>query len=165
MRTPRVFIAYAPRAGLRCAVAYLESGRDVYGWFLAPDEGAWHGRYFVLEDYHAPVETRPMVFPEDELYSGFLDEARSHELSRLRDLIEHEWIAWPHDPAARGDLASYASAQLAVGEVAVRYSRLGRLSKLNIPWTFYSPAFESGVLEALAPHLSPTARPAQALPA
>ena len=154
MHMPRIFVAYAPRAGLRCAVAYLESGRDVYGWVLAPtDAGVPRGRYFVIEDYHAPGASRPLFIDEDDLYAGGLEESRSHELARLRDLMAHEWILWRGDPAARADLEAFAQAELAVGEVGIRFARLGRLSKLHATWTFYSPAFEDGVLECLSRHL------------
>ena len=37
MRSPNVFLAYAPRGvGLRCAVAYFGAGRDAFGWFTGP---------------------------------------------------------------------------------------------------------------------------------
>src|SRR3970282_2109713 len=40
-QTPNVFLADAPRGiGLRCALAYLASERDVYGWFLGARDDA-----------------------------------------------------------------------------------------------------------------------------
>ncbi len=38
MQTPHVFVAQAKARGLECAVAYLESQRDAYGWFAAMQE-------------------------------------------------------------------------------------------------------------------------------
>ena len=151
-QTPRLFVAYAPRAGLRCAVAYLASRTDVYGWVVAPADGGWRSTYFVLEDYYAPGKTRPTFVAEDELHSGVIEEARSHELASLRDLMEHEWIFRRGDPAAAPEIEAYSRAELAAGDVGVRFARLGRLSNVHATWTYYSPAFEDGVLECLNGH-------------
>src|SRR6185436_13577306 len=54
MRTPHRFIAYAPRgAGLRCALAYLGAGRDVYGWFTGPRaDGSIAAEFFLIEEFY-----------------------------------------------------------------------------------------------------------------
>lgn len=60
MRTPSIFIAYAPRgAGLRCALAYLSSGRDVYGWYTGPrDDVSFAACYFLLENFYGQTSAR-----------------------------------------------------------------------------------------------------------
>jgi hypothetical protein len=149
MPAPKVFLAYAPRAGLGCVVAYLACDRDVYGWMGGPDDGAWRSSYFVLEDYYSQRRTRCVLVGEGDLYLGGIDEARCHELAWLRDFMEHEWIFHRDDPQAAADREACARAHLAVGEVGIRFRRLNRLSKLQATWTYYSPAFEEGVLDCL----------------
>jgi len=129
MRTPNVFLAYAPRgAGLRCALAYLASERDVYGWFTGPRQDASVGScFFLLEDFYTPRKTRYEAVDQAELHSAWsLDEARRHELE------------------------AYAEAELAAGDVNLRFERLDKLSKEQPNWTFYSPGFERPVLRQLA---------------
>lgn len=150
-RTPQIFLAYAPRAGLRCAVAYLASGNDVYGWFTGPVDGRLESSYFVLEDYYTADETRYVAVAEGDLHSGWTsDEARCHELAALQDAFVHEWLFYAADPGAAAQLEEYARGELAAGEAAIRFERLNRFSKLQPNWTCYSPEFEHGVLECLA---------------
>ena len=153
MQTPRIFIAYAPRAGLRCALAYLSSRHDAYGWFTGPSADATlASAYFVLDEYYTPRETRYIEVPPGELHAGAIDdEARCHELARLQDAVAHEWLFYRGDPGAERELALYAAAELACGgDVNLRFERLNRLSKGQANWTFYTPAFEHGVLETLS---------------
>lgn len=150
---PRVFIAYAPRAGLRCAVAYLASGTDVYGWYTGPSPaGALESRYFVLEDFYTTQPTRSIAVHDDDLHAGWIDdEARCHELAELQDAFVHEWLFYRADPAAAGEVEKYASGELALGDVNVKFARLARFSKLQATWVYASPEFERAVLELLAP--------------
>lgn len=152
MRTPRIFLCYAPRAGLRCAIAYLAGARDAYGWFIGPDEGgATRSAYFVLEDFYTPRETRYVAVDEAELHSKWTrDEARCHELAELQEAFRREWLFFRNDPESRGEREQYERAELAAGEVAIRFERLNRLSKEAADWTYYSHDCEHGVLEALS---------------
>jgi len=147
MRDPEVFLAYAPRGpGLRCALAYLKDGRDVYGWFTGlGEDGMRASRYFLLENFYANAPTRYEA--TEELHSDWpLGEARRHELARLQEAFAHEWLAWGEDAEVR----AYDAAELAVGEVNVRFERLAKFSRLQPNWTYYSPGFERAVLNALA---------------
>ena len=149
MRDPEVFLAYAPRGpGLRCAVAYLEDGRDVYGWFTGLRADALPAsRYFLLEGLYANAPTRYEAVEPGDLHSGWaLGEARRHELARMQDAFAREWLS----SADEAQTKAYDAAELAVSELNVRFERLGRFSKLQPTWTHYSPGFERAVLNALA---------------
>ena len=153
MQTPRIFVAYAPRAGLRCALAYLASRRDVYGWFTGPGaDAALASAFFMLYDYYTPRETQCLLVPSSELHAGAIDdEARCHELAHLQDAFAHEWLVYRGDADAPAEIERYAAAELACGsDVGLRFERLNRLAKEQANWTWYSPGFEHGVLEALA---------------
>ena len=153
MRTPNVFLAYAPRgAGLRCALAYLASERDVYGWFTGPHHDASVGGYFfLLEDFYTPRKTRYEAVEQAELHSAWsLDEARRHELARMQEAFAREWLFYRDDARAAAELEAYAEAELATGDVNLRFGRLEKLSKEQPNWTFYSPGFERPVLRQLA---------------
>jgi hypothetical protein len=149
MRDPEVFLAYAPRGpGLRCAVAYLRDGRDVYGWFtgLRGDAVLTSG-YFLLEGFYANAPTRYEAVDPEDLHSDWsLGEARRHELARMQEAFSHEWLSYGDEAETK----AYDEAELGVGEVSVRYARLAKLSKLQPTWTYYSGGFERAVLNALA---------------
>src|SRR5687768_8364984 len=83
MRTPNVFLAYAPRGpGLRSALAYLASECDVYGWFTGPRHDATvASAFFLIEDFYTNRPTRYEAVHHADLHSAWsLDEARRHEL-------------------------------------------------------------------------------------
>jgi len=152
MAPARVFIAYAPRrAGLRCALTYLSSPRDVYGWFTGPVNGGRASLYFVVEDLYSKGAPRYAAARTLELHSGWtLDQARSRELAALHEAFVGEWLFHRDDPDATGELGAFAHAQLATDELNVRYDKLGRFSKLQPNWTYYSKDFERPVLNFLA---------------
>jgi hypothetical protein len=153
MKNPNIFIAYAPRgAGLRCALAYLATERDVYGWFTGPDDNGGVARvFFVSEDFYTNRPARYEAVAAAELHSHWsLDEARRHELAQMQEAFAHEWLFYRDDPRAAAELEAYAEAELAAGEVNLRFERLGKLSTLQPNWTYYSPGFERSVLRHLA---------------
>jgi hypothetical protein len=153
MGNPRVFIAYAPRGiGLRCALAYLSSERDVYGWFTGPNgANSIASLYFVLEDFYSTAETRYVAAQALDLHTGWiLDEARCHELAKLQEAFAAEWLLGRNDTRAAAELAAYARDELATGQLNLRHSRLAKLSKQQPNWTYYSPDFERPVLTFLS---------------
>ncbi len=152
MRSPNVFLAYAPAAtGLACALAYLDAGADVYGWFLGPGEGGEIvRRYFLLEDFYRAGTARYEAVPEADLHSHWsLDEARRHELARMQEAFAREWLVFADDPRVGTELAAYAEAGYAAGEVNVRFERLAKFFTGHPVWTYFSPRFERAVLREL----------------
>lgn len=167
MPAPQVYIAYSPRgAGLRCALVYRRAPRDVYGWFTGARNGGRIARYFLLDDFEHPSSTR--FFATDDPMAGLkreysprsveldppasLDEALSHELVRMQDAFEHEWLCYRDDPAAAEEFAQYGRAELAAGDVALRYRLMNRLDHGGATWTFYSPGCEASVVGYLLRH-------------
>jgi hypothetical protein len=123
----------------------------VYGWYTGLADGRLASSYFVLENYYTPAEAGFVAVAEADLHSGWTqDEARCHELARLQDAFVREWLVYGAQPEALPQLDEYARAELAAGDVMVRFERLGKFSKLQPNWTYYSPHFESGVLQALS---------------
>jgi hypothetical protein len=152
MKTPRIFVAYAPRgAGLRCALFYLSDRRDAHGWFTGPREDAsFASAYFFIENFYTSGQERYVEIEPGELYSRWTeDEAMRHELARQQDAFVHEWLFFRADPGAAAELETYARAELATGEVNIRYERLAKLSKLQPNWTYYSQGFARSVLRFL----------------
>jgi hypothetical protein len=152
--TPRIFVAYAPRgAGLRCALAYFPSGRDAWGWFAGSGDAGVESAYFLLENFYTPQETRYVSVRDDDLHSQWTaDETKCHQLAEMQEAFRREWLFSRTDPDAAAELAAYANAELAAGEVNLRFERLAKLSKLQPNWTYYSQDFERGVLKSLARH-------------
>ena len=153
MKDPHTFIAYAPRgAGLRCALAYLASPRDLYGWYTGPrDDGRFAAAFFLSEGFYTNRPVHYEAVDHAELHSAWLlDEPRRHELARMQDAFAREWLFYRDDPRAPAELQAYADAELAVGEVNVRFARLAGFSTLQPNWTHYSSGFEHAVLRHLA---------------
>ncbi|MDH3319297.1 MAG: hypothetical protein OEO84_06350 [Betaproteobacteria bacterium] len=154
MHAPEIFIAYAPRgAGPHCAVAYLAAGRDVYGWYTGPRPDAdIASRCFLLEGYYSDRETRYESVDLADLHSAWsLDEARRHELARMQEAFAREWLFYRDDAHAAAEQRAYEEAELAAGgALNVRFERLGKFSRLQPNWTYYTPHFEHSVLRHLA---------------
>ena len=153
METPNVFLAYAPRgAGLRCALAYLASERDAYGWFVGPrDDTSVASCFFLLEEFYTDRLTRYEAVDQSALHADWsLDDGRRHELARMQEAFGREWLFYRDDPCAARELQAYAEAELAAGEVNVRFKRLAKFSTAQPNWTYYSQRFERPVLNYLA---------------
>lgn len=153
MREPEVFLAYAPRGpGLRCAVAYLKKGPDVYGWFTGlRGDGTLASAYFLLAGFYASAPTRYEAVDPSDLHSAWsLDEERRHELASTQEAFAREWLVYRDDAMAPRQLQAYDEAELGVGELLVRFERLGKFSTLQPNWIHYSPGFERPVLSSLA---------------
>ena len=133
---------------MRRALAYLGAGRDVYGWFTGPrEDGSTAAQFFLIEDFYTNRPTSYSAVEMAALHSRWaLDEDRRHELAQIQEAFAHEWLFY----RAPAELASYAKAELAIGEPSPRFERLARLSSLQPNWTFYSPRFERSVLRHLA---------------
>lgn len=153
LQTPKVFLAYAPRgSGLRCALAYLSSERDAYGWFVGPrDDTSVASCFFLLEEFYTNRLTRDEAVDQSELHAAWsLDDRRRHELAQMQDAFAREWLFYRDDPRSAAELQAYAEAELATGEVNVRFKRLAKLSTAQPNWTYYSQRFERPVLNYLA---------------
>ena len=154
MQTPHLTIAYAPRGpGLRCALAYLDAERDVYGWFTGPrPDLSLASVYFLFTDFFTPSPGAYDAVDETQLHSAWsLDEPRRHELAQLRELVAGEWLFYRNEPCAAAELEAYREAELAApAELNVRFKRLRRFSTLQPNWTYYSPRFHGSVLRQLA---------------
>jgi hypothetical protein len=135
MHPPNIFIAYEPGAGLHCALAYLKSGDDAYGWFTGLRRGGGVACcYFILERFYANAPDCYESVGEADLHSDWLlDEARRHELALMQARFAEEWL----NELERLDWSS----------------REGRI------WTLYSPGFERPVLKHLARHWTLAYRP------
>ena len=152
MQTPRTFLAYAPRGpALRCAVAYIERGQDVAGWYAGNGLSGAESAYFILDDFHTPREARLRSVPDIELHSRWTtDEGLIHDLAHLQEVFMKEWLFHRGEDGAALQLARYADAGLATGILNVRYERLARFSKEQPTWTCWSRDFERGVLVPLS---------------
>jgi len=153
MKTPNVFIAYAPRGvGLRCALAYLGSERDVYGWFTGPRaDGGIASEFFLIEGFYSIRPVRYEAVEAAALHSRWaLEEARRHELAEIQEAFAREWLVYRDDLRAASEAAAYAEAELAASEPGLRFERLAKLSTLQPNWTYYSPHCERSVLRHLA---------------
>jgi hypothetical protein len=131
MQMPHVFLACAAQPpALSCAVAYLVSGYDAYGWFIGRrNDGSYASAYFLLEDLFAGAPGRYEAVA-DVHADWSLGERLRHELAAMQEIFAREWLAYGE------------------GSVSVRGDQLGKLSK----GAFYSRNFERPVLNHLSKH-------------
>jgi hypothetical protein len=124
----------------------------VYGWFTGPRaDGGIAAQYFLAEDFHTTRPARDHFVDQRDLHAPWaLDEARRHELARMQEAFGREWLFYRDDPRAPAQLALYANAELAAGEVNLHFERLAKLYTQQPNWTYYSPRFEHSVLRHLS---------------
>lgn len=164
---PESFIAYAPRAGLLCALVYLARGDDVCGWWIGRDAGAeYRTAYFLIENYYTPREGAFFTTVDGDLYGGWridyhavppalprpvaVDDALAHTLEQLQSAFTREWLVFADDTDAPAQAAGYAQAELAMGAVAVRHNRLARLDRTQPVWRHFSHGLDHQVLARLS---------------
>ncbi|MCL4798814.1 MAG: hypothetical protein KJ025_04450 [Burkholderiales bacterium] len=171
MIEPRSYVAFAPRgAGLMCALFYFTDERSVYGWYTGSRAGEFPARFFMLEDYFSPHETRFYASAADDVYSGWVRRAGGgetpldppppvpepllHELERLQDAFVREWLAYQGDAHAAEHAAAYAARELAFGAVNLRADKLGKLRTDAAVWTYATPDCDLNIVGTLRRHWS-----------
>lgn len=171
MIEPKTYLAFAPHGpGLMCALLYFLDERSVYGWYIGSRAGEFPARFFMLEDYFSPQETRYYVSAADDVYSGWVHRAKGgetpldppapvpesllHELERLQDAFAREWLVYSGDTHADENARAYAEREVAFGAVALRADKLGKLRAGAAVWTYASPGCDLNIVEHLRRHWS-----------
>jgi hypothetical protein len=166
LKNPEVHLAYAPRgAGLECALFYLRYDPHVSGWWIGSRGAETVAAYFLLENFYSPGNYALFASNGSDLGGGWrwdlkpsgaveidplpMDSAMARELQQVQGMFASEWLSFPETARAAQDERSYREAELAHGEVNVRFERLNKLDKESAVWTYYSRGFESGVLKLL----------------
>jgi hypothetical protein len=166
MKTPQSYLAYAPYGvGLMCALVYFERDADVYGWWTGARDSDYSSAYFRLENYYSTKPTRFYASDGMDLWGGWkylytarepaldkplaVDSDAARELDRVQGVFAAEWLVYEDDPAAGAEREEYARMGLALGHVALRAKRLGRLEQSGAVWIYRSHDFDLGVLEFL----------------
>jgi hypothetical protein len=149
---PQVFFAYAPYdVGLRCALFYVATGDDLWGWFTGPQSGRLVADYFQLADFHSPREPRYVAVDVAGLHSGWTkDAAMCDELERLRDDFARDWLLYRSTAGAAARLVPYERAGLRTHELNLRFDRLGKLTRMHPDWIYCTAAFEPAAVTSLA---------------
>lgn len=166
---PRSFIACRPfSAGLTCALFYFESGVDVYGWFMGPQDSRYYSAYFKLEDFFTTGSTRFYATGGMDLYGGWrflysartaaldapipVEDAVAHELDRLQGVFAAEWLFFDDDPHAAAERDAYAKMKWPVRHVNVRPAVLEGFGSEEPEWIHRSHDFNADVLDFLQRH-------------
>jgi len=163
------FLAYAPRgAGLLCAVCYFkaENGTDLCGWWIGFKDHHYIPAYFTLQNFYTLEDTAFLATAGSDLYGGWrynysrsqpaldppvrVDDAFAHRLEQLQELFFSEWLFDRTDPGAVEDLARYATDELAVQDVNIRYQRLNKLDRHGAVWIYRSHGLDGQVIDYLA---------------
>jgi hypothetical protein len=164
MKNPEIHLAYAPQgAGLECAMFYLRRDPHVYGWWIGARGVETAAAYFLLENYHTTGRYALYASRGSDLGGGWqwelkpdrtveieslaVDSSVMHELQQVQDMFASEWLSFPGSARAEQDARAYRTAELAHGEVNLRFERLNKLDKGGAVWTYYSRGFEAGVLK------------------
>jgi len=164
--TPECFIAYAPRGGLLCAVAYLARGDDLCGWWIGRDAGAEHrSAYFLIERYYTGREGAFFATLDNDVRGGWrmdfkaavpllhkpisVDDSLIHELQHMQMSFAREWLVYAGDVQAAAEEQYYEQAELAMGGVAVKHRQFGKFDKTQPTWRYFSHGCDGNVLARL----------------
>jgi hypothetical protein len=164
MANPMVYLAYAPRgAGLLAAVVYVAVGEDVYGWWTGASNSDFPAAYFRLEDFFSVSGTTFHASRGSDLYGGWafnyssstpeLDKAvpveqdMAHELERMQDAFWAEWLFFSEDKGAAAEIAAYASSELPLQTVNIKTSKLNKLNKDDVIWTYASTGIDLDIID------------------
>lgn len=167
MTMPQVHLAYAPRGvGLVHAVVYVDTGVDVCGWWIGATGSELSTAYFRMEGFHSFGGTTLYVTEGSDLYGGWrfnltsghsqpvdpiaVDPDLAHKLEQVQDAFAAEWLVFEADRGAKGEAAAYRQAELAHGEVNIRFAKLNKFDKSSPLWRYYSRDFLAEVGDFLA---------------
>jgi len=171
MIEPKTFLAFAPRGpGLMCALFYFSDARSVYGWYTGSRGGEFPARFFMLEDYFTPHETRFYASVAHDVYSDWIrrtkdgetrldppppvPEPLTHELARLQDAFAREWLVYDADAHAAEHATAYAARELSFGPVNIRADKLAKLRTDEAVWTYAAPDCDLNIVGSLRRHWS-----------
>jgi len=170
MVEPQTFLLYAPRGpGIMCALFYYVSHRDILGWYVGSSDGEFPARYFMLEHYFDPSDTRFLVSSESDLRGPWLSRSRSaesplsecpvpeplrDELARMQHAFVRQWLFFADDREAAGDIKAYGERELSVQPVNIQANRLAKLHTGAALWRYTSHGFDRKVLDYLMEHWS-----------
>jgi hypothetical protein len=167
MKTPQTFFAFTPRGvGLLCAVAYIEVDKDVYGWWVGYRDGSYPPAFFKLENFFSTQMTSFLATEGSDLYGGWkfdystgkpkridpplpVEKDMSHELERLQDEFNAEWLFFDGDEGREGEVEAYHHQDLPVLAVNIRSRKLNKLDKSDVVWLYRSKDFDRDILDYL----------------
>ena len=162
MTHTEAFLAYTPRgAGLACALMYLKSEPDVYGWWIGRRGTEFHTAYFRLASFYT-TGTSMYASEGSDLYGGWKVELTSgkpvsvdpplvvaqdisHALEQSQDAFCGEWLVLPGDKDLEAQHRAYAEAELAWSEINFQFRKLNKFVKHEAVWTHYSNDFEAAI--------------------
>jgi hypothetical protein len=167
MTTPQVHLAYAPRGvGLVHAVVYLAADPDVYGWWIGAAGSEISTAYFRLEGFHSFSGTTLYTTEGSDLYGGWrfnltsghsepvdpipVDPDLAHKLEQVQDAFAAEWLVFETDRDAKREAEAYHEAEIAHGQVNIRFAKLNKFDKHGPIWRYYSRDFQAEVADFLA---------------
>ncbi len=147
-----------------CALVYFACHRDILGWYVGSCNGEFPARYFMLDRYFDPTDTRFMVSSQDDVHSAWITRSPSFEspisgcpipaafledLGRVQRAFVGEWLFSPDDQDAAEDIKAYEARELSVQPVNIRVSKLAMLRTGAALWRYTSPGFDRVVLDYL----------------
>lgn len=152
-----------------CALSYIESDHDVYGWHLEAVRHRFTAEYFMLEDYFANTKTLLYRSIEDDVYGAWirdfppsenpihcpLPEIARHTLEQMQFELIQEWLFFQDDPASAAEVAAYRSQNLPLHIVNVKAKRLSRCNKHKNLLIYASPGFNFYIVDFLKDNLRP----------
>jgi hypothetical protein len=161
------FLAYAPRgAGLLCTVVYAESGDDVFGWFSGSRACQTTSAFFLLKGFFSAGETVFYATDGMDLHGGWkydysttepqlkrplaLDEELVRQLNIMQGEFAGEWLFYPDDPAAAGQIQAYQDLGLPLQAVNVQAKKLNKLDRNEGVWRYYSASLQHAVVRYLS---------------
>ena len=161
---PKTHLCYAQDTpSFVSATFYVESDKDIFGWFVHASTDSFSAGFFMLENFYTQNATVLYRSVDDDLYGRWIidypasvNEIRSplpdvigHELDRIQSQLLNEWLFFASDPDAAPELAAYHHHGLAIHAVNIQCRKLNRLDRGQSTWTHTTPGMDLNVVDFL----------------
>ena len=123
-----------------CAVFFLASRSNVYGWYTGSEQGTFPACYFMLEHFYSSLPTVFYRTTDNSPYAHWVKESGEtetllvdhspvpevlmHELDRLQFIFITEWLFYPQEPGSATEVDAYRILGLPVQPVNIRRRKL-----------------------------------------
>lgn len=164
---PKVHIRYSQdKPSFVSAIFYLESARDVFGWYVHATDKRFSAGFFMIENFYTRSATVLYRSVDNDLYGDWtmdhpptrqhcrcpVPDSMGHELERIQSLLVDEWLFFHDDPNVLAELTAYREHGLATHAVNVRCKKLTRLDRAKSEWSHRTPGIDLNVADFLEKH-------------
>jgi hypothetical protein len=164
---PKTFISYLRETPPSLtALFYIETGNDLYGWYLFAQKNHMSAAFFMIEHFYSNHASTLYRSVQDDVYAPWaidyppmrntircpLPDPYVHELERMQSEFVDEWLFFPGDPTSKEELAAYHAHGIPVLAANIKSRKLNRYHGSPRQWLHTTPGVDFNVPEFLEKH-------------